>query len=423
MNARLVTLLAIAIGTLCASPNEWTNVGPGGGPIRSLVIDPQNPATIYAATSVGVFKSKDAGASWSNAGLIGLDVAGLVVRTGSPSTLFAWTQGSNLYFFKSADAGATWNEVSALPERCCFTVAFDAQDANTIFALTPVSLFKSSDGGTNWTQTPGLPNNFKFFALSADPHTSGALYAGALGSDNAGHQTNEVFKSTDGGASWQEANSGLPAQGMFPDTFAYGNAFTFDPNNSTTVYVSRTGTGVYKSTNGGASWQAANSGMPSTFDFRSCCVSAVIIDPQNANTLYVPSQNGVIFKSTNGGASWSAAGTVLALPLTLQPQPGSNVLVIDPQNTSTLYAATHTGVLKSTDGGTSWNVVNSGLRDTPVSAVAINPQVPSFIYAGNLLSTDAGNTWFELGAGKIFRSRRARDGSTNPGHSVRGDQR
>jgi photosystem II stability/assembly factor-like uncharacterized protein len=411
----MVILLAIlAAGTLSAGVNEWTNVGPERGGAQSMVIDPQNPSTVYAATSVGVFKSQDGGASWSNAGLNGFYVAGLFIDPQTPTTLSAWTPGSSdednvpTNIFKTTDGGATWSKTdSAFPANCCFDVLFDPQGSGRMYALagSPMrDLFKSTDGGATWELQTGLPNKLYFAALAIDPQNPSTLYAGAIGADSAGHAVVTVFKSTDGGAGWNEANSGMPGGGMGADGFAFWSAFAIDPKNPSTVYVSRLSSGVYKSTNGGASWRPANSGMPMNIpgDFRSCCVTAVTIDPQNPNTLYVSSANGVIFKSTNGGATWTAASSVLAPPFTLQPGPGANVLAIDPQRTGTLYAATQNGVSKSTDGGASWRAANSGLRAIPVSSVVINPQISSFIYAGNLLTTDAGKSWFALSSGLPF---------------------
>ena len=410
-----IMLLAIlAAGTLCAGVNEWTNVGPERGGAQSLVIDPQNPSTVYAATTVGVFKSKDGGASWSNAGLNGFFVAGLVIDPQTPATLSAWTPGSSdgdivpTNLFKTTDGGATWSKTdSAFPANCCFDILFDPQGTGTMYGLagSPMrDLFKSTDGGASWAPESGLPNKLYFAALAIDPQNPSTLYAGAMGADSAGHSVVTVFKSTDGGSIWNDANSGLPGGGIGDDSFAPWGAFAIDPKNPSTVYVSRLNSGVYKSTNGGASWRPANSGMPmnSPGDFRSCCVTAVMIDPQNPNTLYVSSRNGVIFKSTNGGATWNAASSVLPPPFLLQPGPGSKVLAIDPQRTGTLYAATQNGVSKSTDSGASWRPANSGLRAAPVSSVVINPQISSFIYAGNLLTTDAGNSWFALSSGLQF---------------------
>jgi hypothetical protein len=83
-------------------------------------------------------------------------------------------------------------------------------------------------------------------------------------------------------------------------------------------------------------------------------VSALVIDPQNTSTVYAATGNGV-FKTTDGGASWRAASAGLPGPLVMN-------LVMDPQNTTTLYALiNHYGVFKTTNGGTSWIPAGSGL--------------------------------------------------------------
>ena len=111
-----------------------------------------------------------------------------------------------------------------------------------------------------------------------------------------------VFKSTNGGASWTAANSGMGS--------IYVYSLAIDPTNSQTVYAGTWG-GVFKSTNGGASWTAANSGM--TIDQ---VISSLAIDPTNSQTVYARaftvesgSDSGKVFKSTNGGASWTAASS------------------------------------------------------------------------------------------------------------------
>jgi photosystem II stability/assembly factor-like uncharacterized protein len=408
-NTLLPILVAtLALRTVSAGANEWTNIGPQGGSVQYLAVDPQDPTTVYAATGVGVYKSKDAGETWSNTGLTGYAVGGLFIDPQTPGTLNAWTPGGydgngrfvGTYLFRSTDGAATWNQVnSPLPAKCCSLVLFSPRDASAIYVLAGspgADLFKSLDGGASWAQGSTFPNQSSIVTLAIDPQDAGALYAGTMGVDSAHHNVAAVFKSTDGGTSWSAAGSGLPGSDTANAGFAF-SAFAFDPGSPGTVYVSEVGNGVYKSTNAGANWRPANSGMPTYNppDFRSCCVSAVAIDPQDSNTLYVPSRNGVIFKSTNGGTSWNALNAVLPPPYTLQPGPGANVLAIDPRNTSTLYVATQLGLSRSTDGGVTWRTAN--LRAVPISSLAINPRTPSFVYAGNLLSTDAGNTWFAVG--------------------------
>src|SRR5262249_37762981 len=94
----------------------------------------------------------------------------------------------------------------------------------------------------------------------------------------------------------------------------------------------------------------------------------------NSATLYAGTSKGV-FKSTNGGASWSAANSGLETSI--------NSLAIDPLKPSTLYAATwDRGVFKSTDAGSTWNAVNSGLTTLRVQSLVIDPKDPSRLYAG-----------------------------------------
>ena len=126
-------------------------------------------------------------------------------------------------------------------------------------------------------------------------------------------------------------NSGLAAAGV--------SSSAIDPQNPGTIYAA-TNAGLVKTTNGGANWSAADSGLPTGF-----VPSSLAVDPQTPSTIYagilptfasgIPSGPGGIFKSVDGGASWSAAG----------PAPAVGYLYghlwLDPQNPSTLYAGGH----------------------------------------------------------------------------------
>jgi photosystem II stability/assembly factor-like uncharacterized protein len=116
---------------------------------------------------------------------------------------------------------------------------------------------------------------------------------------------------------------------------------------------------VFKSTDGGTTWSAVNSGLTNT------AVFALAIDPTTPNTLYAGTGGGGVFKSTNGGATWVATGTG---PTNVR------ALAINPTTPTTLYAGTNGGgVFKSTDGGTTWSAVNTGLTNLYVRALVINP--------------------------------------------------
>jgi photosystem II stability/assembly factor-like uncharacterized protein len=214
------------------------------------------------------------------------------------------------------------------------------------------------------------PEGGTIYALAIDPSSPATVYAGTSG--------NGVFKSTNGGGSWSAINSGITSLRV--------NALAIDPTSPATVYAGTSGV-VFKSTNGGGSWSAFNTGLSSTI------IYAMAIDPSNPATLYAGTNNGV-FKSTNGGGIWSAAGTS-----------GTSVftLAIDPSSPATVYAGTSGGVFKSTNGGGNWSAVNTGLT-TEVRSLAIDPSSPATLYAGTMgggvfKSANGGGSWSAINTG------------------------
>ena len=126
--------------------------------------------------------------------------------------------------------------------------------------------------------------------------------------------------------------------------------------------------GVFKSTNGGASWTAVNAGLTDTSIF------ALAIDP-SVPAVYAATHSGV-FKSVNGGANWATVNIGLTNFFI-------NALAIDPSSPSTIYAGTYGGgVVKSTGGGGNWMAVNAGLTVPFVYALAVDPLTPTRIHAG-----------------------------------------
>src|SRR4051812_20197451 len=130
-----ISLLALlAPAAVCAGVNEWINVGPEGGRVASIVVDPQDAATVYAGTSAGLFKSTDNGQSWSNSGLIGWGVERLVIDPQTPATLYAVAVGDDdsgvTKQFKSLDGGQSWTE-----QGYCCVVAVDPKNTSTLYAL------------------------------------------------------------------------------------------------------------------------------------------------------------------------------------------------------------------------------------------------------------------------------------------------
>jgi len=138
---------------------------------------------------------------------------------------------------------------------------------------------------------------------------------------------------------------------------------------------------VWKSLDGGSTWALANSGLIGT------TVDSLAIDPQDLQTLYAGAEGGV-FKSTDGAASWGAAPVLPAAHV-----PG---LAIYPPNPGIVYAAAGDWLQKSLDGGQSWVQLPVGVDDYDFAGLAVDPQNPGILYTGELKSVDGGADWTKL---------------------------
>ncbi len=424
-------------------------------PLRAIAIDPAEPQTLYAATEESaslssgerkaIYKSTDGGNSWAPAvaGLTAFQVNALAVDPTNHQTLYAGTicftpeEASNGIIFKSTDSGSTWNFVSTdISYTSVYALAINPAAPQTLYAGTSNGVFRSQSGGQSWNLINTGLFAHQVSSLAIDPVTQQMLYAGT----NRGG----VYKTTDGGLSWNSANMGLIARGI--------KTLAIDPNTPQTLFagseVTRYGHSgssmpLFRSTNGGSSWDALNftedanalaidpktprtiyaatsdnipfiiycQGATKSTDGGNTwfvysinpapCANALVIDPVNPQTLYMgaDSYNGnSVFKSTDAGRSWNG----------LSIDDGSSVytLAIDPATPQTVYATTYEKVFRSTNGGSSWALINTGLPSLPINALAIAPSAPRTLYVGTnegvFKSTDAGNHWSPFSAGLNF---------------------
>jgi photosystem II stability/assembly factor-like uncharacterized protein len=407
---------------------NWTSVGRGLASVTvfALAIDPQNPGTIYAGTSAGVYKSTDAAATWSAAKnrLAGdsngrVVIPALAIDPQNPDTVYAADNYTGL--LKTTDAGASWTavnpELRSTAPTDLLALRIDPQDPATIYAGTDAGVFKTTDAGANWSAVnAGLPfapyGHLPVSILALDPQSSGTLYI-----VDAGWQ--DIFKSADGGASWAgtlaREPGGLVVRGARLNT----NALAIDPRNPRTFYVAGSyiqsgqpsgGIGVIKSTDAGVSWSVMSSGLPAPSSSSFGVVfTSLAIDPQNPGTVYAGTlvqglfaRGNGLFKTTNGGGAWTNAG--------LAGYSRVDVLAVDPKSQGTVYAravvfgqtAPVAWLFKTTNGGANWTEVDSGLPGY-INALAIDPQNPSTLYAGSgagvFRSADGGANWAPLNSG------------------------
>lgn len=359
---------------------------------RGLAIDPTTSSTLYLGTQSGVFKSTDGATTWSATTLTNSNLPSscqcaawgplpylflpVAIDPNNPSTVYAGPgrgygdskdlQGS---VFKTTDGGGKWTRQISFVGNVVSDVSIDPQRPEVLYAGTQGGVFVSTDSGTNWLYS-GL-GDVEVDALVMDPTVPGTMYVGSRG--------HGVFKSTDAGATWREAQEGLAE----PEVLC----LTLDPSHPGSIYAG-TSSGLFKSTNTGDHWSLVRT---------TAAVHRVEIDPRNASVLYLGLADGVL-ASTDGGSTWSngdlkSAVTALAAS-TLGP----------------LYAGTEHGVFRSTDGGATWEPANAGIDRAWVYALLVDPDTPSTVYAGTvgkfdeggvLRSTDAGATWKRLADGSV----------------------
>lgn len=179
-------------------------------------------------------------------------------------------------------------------------------------------------GGTQWTQVLNaqdfLSTTEKVYVrwLSVAPSNASVVYALAS-IQYYDHGT--LLKSVDGGDTWAKFDSDVDGRGA---------CLAVDPYDSEKLYVGSWYRGVYRSTDGGSTWQAINNGLPTIYaPFR-----AIAIDPTNTQHIYVGVENQV-YRSTNGGDSWSQLGG------TLDTDGQVNRIAIDPTNPGNIYASVY----------------------------------------------------------------------------------
>jgi photosystem II stability/assembly factor-like uncharacterized protein len=303
--------------------------------------------------------------------------------------------------------GAEWKAINTgLTNMNIRSLAIDPANSLTVYAGTSNGVFKSTDGGATWHHS-GLPDRATSH-LVIDFVNPSILYAATQCTRTACFCSERfLFKSTDAGASWSDRVS-PPDQAC--DLI---RALLLDPSNPNTLYYAAlNGNGfppLSKSTDGGATWGYVPPWRyPTAPPFDD--IAAIAINPLAPNNLYAagwrfPDPSGV-FKSIDGGVTWSRTGLT---------DTNVTVLAIDPRNSSTLYAGTQRdwygptvfqGLLKSTDNGATWFAINHGLSDVTnrVSALLVDPKGPSTLYAaftgdGVFKSSDSGANWIRFSDG------------------------
>lgn len=312
------------------------SIGPDGGSIVVMEIDPVYSNILYAGTwGGGMYKSLDGGLSWQpiSQGLGDLYINSLELAPGNPAVLYAGTYG--------------------------------------------YGVFKTMNGGTTWAPTgPGLSQYPVVYTIAVDPTNPDIAYVGTRNKQPGPPWGGGVYKTTNGGVSWNKSSQGLGEDWVYD--------IKIDPTNPATVYAASHSTGVYKSTNAAGNWAAINNGIT---DQSTRCL---VIDPTHPATVYVGSWHyGGVFKTTDGGNSWMPVDNNLNAKI--------YSLNMDPTNPNIIYATGYReGIFVTEDGGSYWQ--SGGLYPDMVYNVMVDPHQGSTLFAGTMgdgffISKDSGGIW------------------------------
>ncbi|MCP4661768.1 MAG: protein kinase [bacterium] len=305
-----------------AGSAEWVARGShlSGGTVRTLVIDPLDPSTVYAGTAEGeVLKSINGGEAWDSAtsGLPRKRVHALAVDPETPDILYAGTSGG---VFESTNGAASWRALDlGVPRKHVHALAMDHQHPGTLYAGTSGGVFRSTNAGRSWKAVTRGMSRSNVTALAIDAATS-TVYAGTSGG---------VFKSTDRGDHWSLVETGL--------TESFVQSLAVDPGPPSALYAGTWGGGVFASTDGGENWTAFNTGLVEESVSK---VFSLAVDSGPPSVLYAGTSRGIFTHAKTDG-KW--------LRLSCSPGRGHKdilALAVDSMHFPILYAGTRDGLFQ-----------------------------------------------------------------------------
>jgi photosystem II stability/assembly factor-like uncharacterized protein len=345
---------------------KYRLIGPfrGGRSLTAAGI-PGDPTTYYfGATGGGVWKSTDAGSTWSpvfdktTTGSIGSIAVSksdhniIYVGTGEACVRGNISQGDGVY--RSLDAGKTWQNVGLRDSRAVGKVIINPTNPNIVFVAAlghpygpnpERGIFRTQDGGKTWEKVLYKDENTGGVDVAFDPHNSNILYAAlwqvrrtSWTLDDGGPGSG-LYRSSDGGTTWKRLEEhGLPKG-------PYGRVGVAVAANSDRVYAlieaHNPDGGLYRSDDGGDTWNFVN---PShSLWQRPWYYMHIIADPKDENILYI--MDVETYKSTDGGHLFNKVSV---------PHGDNHGLWIDPEDTQRMIASNDGGVTISVDGGKSW---------------------------------------------------------------------
>jgi photosystem II stability/assembly factor-like uncharacterized protein len=345
----------------------FRNLGPSltTGRLADLEIDPKNPSIWYVAVaSGGLWKTYNRGNTWTpifdDYGSYSLGVVTVDPRdsnvvwlgTGENQSQRSVSFGDGLY--KSTDAGRTWRRVGLENSEHIQRILIDPRNSNTVLVAAQGPLwaaggdrgvYKTTDGGQTWRRVLHISDNTGVTDLVMDPRNPDVLYASAyqrrrqVGQLIGGGPEAGIFKSVNGGETWQKLEAGLP-------TVDKGRiALGIDPRSSSIIYAQvvaqREEGGFFRSTDAGATWTKMSNNQGGDPQY----YGEIFVDPHRTETIWTLGVN--IQRTRDGGRTFQNVN-----------MQGVHVdhheIVFDPADSLHMWVGNDGGLYETFDNGTTW---------------------------------------------------------------------
>ena len=415
--------MAILVSALAAAqtynPAMWSGmryrqIGPyRGGRVTAVTGVPSEPLTFYmGSTGGGVWKTTDAGHTWVNVsdGFFKVASMGAIeVSLSNPDVVYAGTGSSKIRsnvsigrgIYKSTDAGKTWSFIGLRDAGQIATIRVDPRNADVVYVAAlgdpfvpnpERGVFKSTDGGKTWNKVLFLSNDLGAADLEIQPGNRSVLFACMWRGQRkpwtiiSGGHDGGIYKSTDAGEHWTKLAGGLPH-----DLFGRANVAisAAKPDRIYALIEAKPGSGLWRSEDDGANWTQVNgSGAIITRPFY---YDTLGVDPNNADVVWVGDENW--FKSTDGGRTFRRSPV---------PHGDNHDVWINPRNSNFMIQSNDGGANVSIDGGRTWST-QANQPTAEIYGVAVDNQYPYRVYGAQQDNTTVIVPSLPLGNGEDFR--------------------
>ena len=370
---------------------RYRMIGPArGGRVTAVTGVPQQPMTFYfGSTGGGVWKTTDAGISWRSTGdqafasasIGALDVADSdpnVVYVGTGSEAIRSNVSIGLGIYKSSDAGRSWKFVGLRDAGQIGAIVVHPTNPDVVYAAvlgnpfthTPTrGVYRTKDGGASWQKIHFLSDSTGAVDIELQPGNTNVVYASMWHGQRrpwtiiSGGAEDGIFKSTNGGDTWTKLGNGLPTGVVGKSDLAVSAAA---PQRVYALVEAKVGAGLYRSDDAGEHWALVNT-TPGIIT-RPFYYDNVDADPSNADVVYAGAEG--FYKSTDAGKTFRTMRT---------PHGDNHDMWINPTNGQIFIQANDGGANVSLNGGQSWST-QENQPTAEIYQVAVDEQYPYRVY-------------------------------------------